>query len=262
MEGKQGQRERLRAQRRAAESEDATAQHARKRRVQYLILAGFAAVAVIIALILISQSGGSDNGGGGGTPSNVQGAAEVNAELNGITQSGQVLGETSAPVTVIEYGDPQCSSCKFFSENVAPQLISTEVKPGHVKYEFRPFLIIGPDSKPAMRGALAAGEQNRLWQFLQLFYLNQGGENSGYVTDSFLTSIAKAAGVPDIDKWNQSRNDSKWDTVIQQGSSQADSFGFTGTPSIVVEGPQGQKALGGSTIPTLEQVQAAIQQVS
>jgi protein-disulfide isomerase len=50
--------------------------------------------------------------------------------------------------------------------------------------------------------------------------------------------------------------------VIQQGSSQAASFGFTGTPSIVVQGPKGQKAIGGSTIPTLQQVEAAIQQVS
>ena len=114
-----------------------------------------------------------------------------------------------------EYGDPQCSVCKLFSEQVAPDLISSEVKTGNVKYDYQPYLIIGPDSKPAMRAALAAGEQGRFWNYLQLFYSNQGGENSGYVTDDFLTSIAKAAGVPDIDKWNQSRNDSKWDAIIQ-----------------------------------------------
>jgi protein-disulfide isomerase len=259
MEGKRGERERLRAQRQAAESEDAAAERARKRRVQYLALAAFAAVAVIVALIVISQSGGN---GGSSPPADVTGAAQVDTELKGIPQSGQVLGDSGAPVTVVEYGDPQCSSCKFFSENVAPDLISSEVRPGKVKYEFRPFLIIGPDSKPAMRAALAAGEQNRLWQFLQLFYLNQGGENSGYVTDSFLTGLAKAAGVPNIDAWNQSRNGTKWDATIQQGSSEADSLGFSGTPSILVQGPNGKKAIGGGTIPTLEQVQAAIQQVS
>jgi protein-disulfide isomerase len=145
---------------------------------------------------------------------------------------------------------------------VAPQLISSEVQPGHAKYEFRPFLIIGPDSKPAMKAALAAGDQGKFWNYLQIFYANQGGENSGYVTDGFLTNIAKAAGVPDIGKWNTDRNDPKWDATIQQGSSQADSLGFTGTPSILVEGPKGQKAIGGSTIPTLQQVQAAIQEVS
>jgi protein-disulfide isomerase len=261
MEGKRRRRERLRAERQQAESQDA-ASLARKRRLQYLIIGGFAAVAVIVALIVISQSGGGDDNGGGGTPSNVKGAQQVSSELSGVSQSGSVMGDSSAPVTVIEYGDPQCSSCKFFSENVAPDLVSSEVKPGNIRYEFRPYLIIGPDSKPAMKAALAAGEQNRFWNFLQLFYLNQGGENSGYVTDEFLTTIAKGAGVPDIGKWNTDRNDSKWDAVIQQGSSQAQALGFNGTPSIEVQGPNGQKAIGGGTIPTLQQVQDAIQQVS
>ena len=262
MAGRRDERERLRAEREATESQQAGAL-ARKRRLQYLIIGGFAAVVVIVGLIVISQSGGGDSGGGGGgTPSNVQGAQQVSAQLSGISQSGAVLGDASAPVTVIEYGDPQCSGCKFFSEQVAPDLISTEVKPGNVKYEFRPYLIIGPDSKPAMKAALAAGDQGRFWNFLQLFYLNQGGENSGYVTDAFLTSIARGAGVPDIDKWNTDRNDQKWDAVIQQGSTQAESLGFSGTPSIAVQGPKGQKAIGGSTIPTVQDIQAAIQQVS
>ncbi len=260
MEGRHDERERLRSQRRAAESQDAAAEHARKRRIQYLTLAAFGAVAVIVALIVISQSGGGSDDSS--PPANVAGVAKVDAELKGIPQTGQVLGDPAAPVSVIEYGDPQCSACKFFSDSVSAQVISSEVRPGNAKYEFRPFLIIGPDSKPAMKAALAAGEQNRLWQFMQLFYLNQGGENSGYVTDSFLTSLAKGAGVPDIDKWNQDRNDPKWDATIQQGSSEADSLGFTGTPSILVQGPNGQKPIGGGTIPTFQQIQAAIQQVS
>lgn len=259
MEGREQERERLRAQRQAAESQDAAADLARKRRVQYLSLAAFGAVALIVALIVISQSGGN---GSSAPPANVKGAPQAAAEVSGIPQSGTTLGTAGAPVTVIEYGDPQCSSCKAFSEQVAPQLISAEVRPGNAKYEFRPYLIIGPDSKPAMRAALAAGDQGRFWQFLQLFYLNQGGENTGYVTDTFLTNIAKGANVPDIGKWNTDRNDAKWDAVIQQGSSQAQSFGFSGTPSILVQGPKGQKPIGGSTIPTLQQVQAAIQQVS
>jgi protein-disulfide isomerase len=258
MASREKERERLRAERQAADSQAASEERRRKRRVQFLALGAFAAVAIVVALIVISQSGG----GSSSPPSNVQGAAQVDAQLKGVPQQGQVLGQSSAPVTVVEYGDPQCSSCKFFSESVAPEFISSEVSTGNVKYEFRPFLIIGPESKPAMQAALAAGDQGRFWNFLQLFYNNQGGENSGYVTDAFLTNMAKGAGVPDIGKWNTDRNSSKWNTIIQQGSSQARSLGFSGTPSILVQGPKGQKAIGGSTIPTLQQVQAAIQQVS
>jgi protein-disulfide isomerase len=256
MEGRKEQRERLRAEREGVESQQAEAL-ARKRRLQYLIIAGFAAAAVIVALIVISQSGGDDDGGG--TPSNVEGAAQVDSELSGIPQNGQVLGDANAPVTVVEFGDPQCPVCAAFAEQIAPQLIASDVRSGNVKYEFQPYLIIGPDSTPAMKAALAAGEQGRFWNYLQLFYRNQGGENSGYVTDDFLTSIAEGAGVPDMNKWNQSRDSSKWDSVLANGTTQAESLGFNGTPSILVQGPNGQRPLGGFQ---LSEIQAAIQQVS
>ena len=137
------------------------------------------------------------------------------------------------------------------------------MQPGKVKYEFRPYLIIGPDSKPAMRAVLAAGEQDRFWNFLQLFYLNQGGENSGYVTDSFLTGIAKGAGVPDIDKWN--------DVPQRLEVGRGDPAGQLARPSPSASRARrrsssrartARRPLGGFTIPTLQQIQAAIQQVS
>ncbi|HEX3562621.1 MAG TPA: thioredoxin domain-containing protein [Solirubrobacterales bacterium] len=258
MEGRDQERERLRAERQAAESQDA-AKLARKRRVQYLSLAAFAAVAVVVALIVISQSGGSSDKTTPTNVANVKGVAEVNTELQGLSQSGQTLGDSSAPVTVTEFGDPQCPVCKAFSEQVAPDLISSDVKTGKVKYTYQPYLIIGPDSKPAMKAALAAGEQGRFWNYLQLFYLNQGEENSGYVTDTFLTSIAKAAGVSDIDKWNTSRNSTQWDSIISNGTTSAEGFGFNGTPSLVAQGPNGTKAVNGFS---LSEIQAAIQQVS
>src|SRR3954452_2999270 len=151
MEGRHEERERLRAERQTAESGDAAAL-ARKRRIQYLTLAAFAAVAVIVALIVISQSGGG--GSPSEPPSNVVGVAEVNSELRGLTQNGQLLGDSSAPVTVIEYGDPQCSSCKFFSQRVAPSLISSEVRTGKLNCEFRPLIVNGPSSTVAMRAPL------------------------------------------------------------------------------------------------------------
>jgi protein-disulfide isomerase len=260
MEGRDSERERLRAERQAAESQDAAARLAQKRRTQYLILAGFAAVAVIVALIVISQSGGDDNSNPTPTSvANVRGVAQVNSELQGLSQSGQTLGEASAPVTVTEFGDPQCPICKEFSQQIAPDLISSEVKPGKVKYVYEPYLIIGPDSKPAMKAVLAAGEQNRFWNYLQLFYANQGEENSGYVTDDFLTNIARAAGVSDINAWNESRNSTQWDGAIANGTTAAEGFGFNGTPSLVAQGPNGTKTINGFGLP---EIQAAVRQVS
>jgi protein-disulfide isomerase len=256
MADREEEREHLRAERLAVEGREAGSAQ-RKRRVQYLSIAAFAAVAVIVALIVISQSGGG--GDGGGSPSDIQGTDQVSAELSGISQRGNVLGDPSAPVSVVEFGDPQCPVCASFATQILPQLLEDEVRPGNATYEYRAWVIIGPDSKPASKAALAAGEQNRLFQFIQLFYANQGTENSGYVTDAFMESIAKAAGVPDIDQWNRDRNDPKWDAELARDNADADSLGFTGTPSILVTGPNGQKPLSGFG---LSEIESAIQQVS
>src|SRR5207244_8369789 len=38
-------------------------------------------------------------------------------------------------------------------------------------------------------------QHNRLWQVAELLYQNQGEENSGWVTDPLLRSVARAAGL-------------------------------------------------------------------
>jgi len=164
-------------------------------------------------------------------------------------------------VTITEYGDLQCPICREFANSTFPTLVSQYVKPGTAKYDFKQWVIIGPQSNDAAAAAYAAGKQNKYWDFLLTFYDQQQGENSGYVTSDFLTKIAQDAGVPDINKWNQDRTLAQWKPTIAANDKEAGSLGFTGTPSILVSGPNGQKPIGGGTIPTLDQISAAISQV-
>ena len=76
---------------------------------------------------------------------------------------------------------------------------------GEAKLEFRNYTIIGPESIPPARRRSPPASRATGWNFVELFYRNQGEENSGYVNDEFLTGIAKGAGVPDIAKWNKDR---------------------------------------------------------
>ena len=78
-----------------------------------------------------------------------------------------------------------------------------------------------PGFDPRCQAALAAAEQNRYWEFIENFYANQGIENSGYVTDDFLTEIANDAGVPDIDKWNADRESAAIAKQVEQTDAQA-----------------------------------------
>ncbi len=255
MASRKAQREQAREERRRQEAAEAAA--ARRKRMVQLGFAGVLLAAIVVAvLIAVSQSGG---GSSGGSASDVAGAGGVNKQLAGIRQQGNVLGDPDAKATIVEFGDPQCPVCKAFSEQVSSQLISGPVHAGTAKYEFQPWLIIGPQSTPAAKAALAAGEQGRFWNYIQLFYRNQGEENSGYVTDDFLTSVAKGAGVPDISKWDSDRNSGKFDSQLASISRQAKAMGFTGTPTIYVQGPGGKKVLPG--VPTAAAVEAALKSV-
>lgn len=253
------EREKRREERQRAEAED-SAHERRQRLIKLVSAAVFLAIIAIVVAVIVSQSGGGSKGGG----TDLSGAGKVQAELKGLPQNGPVLGEPSAKVTLIEYGDLQCSTCKAYADSIMPQLFSGPVRSGQAKIEFRAWPIIGPDSIPAAEGAYAAGQQGRFWSYIDLFYANQGGENSGYVTDDFQTAVAKGAGVPNIDKWNQDRKDPRWKRLLKQHEQQAQAFGFTGTPSFAIQSAGGGAKpvpgqVGGSVL-SLGDLEAAINQ--
>jgi protein-disulfide isomerase len=203
----------------------------------------FLAIIVIVVVIVVAGSGGGDSGG---EASNLAGTAHVDRLLAGIPQSATTLGDPQAPVKVYEYGDLQCPYCKENAENVTPAVIEKQVRNGEASITFRNFVIIGPDSIPAGEAALAAGVQGKGWNFIELFYRNQGEENSGYVTDEFIESVGRSAGIPDFARWNEERKIGKYKKQLEATTRQAEKIGFGGTPSFAVEGPgtKGLEAIG------------------
>jgi protein-disulfide isomerase len=190
--------------------------------------AAFLAIAAVLVLIVV-------NSGGGGDASNIGDKGEVNRLLAGIPQHGMILGDPKAPVQLIEFGDLQCPVCAGYAKEILPPIIENQVKNGEAKIDFRNLVIIGEESIPAGAAALAAGEQNRGWNYLELFYRNQGAERSGYVTDEFMEAVAKAAGVKNLAKWNQDRK--MLTGEVEKTTAEAGKLGYSGTPSFAVEGP-------------------------
>jgi protein-disulfide isomerase len=212
----------------------------RKVLLQAASAAVFLAVIAVAVLIVVSQT---DTSGG---DSELEGVGAVRKGLSGLPQSGLVLGHPDARVTLFEYGDLQCPVCKAFSEKVIPELIDSKVRTGEAKLDFRNFTIINDESTIAGAAAIAAGEQGRGWNFVELYYRNQGIEATGYVTQSFLISIAKGAGVADLGRWNADRKSADVLGVVRRTSAEAERLQFGGTPSFAVEGPAtgGIKTLG------------------
>ncbi len=211
--------------------------------------AGAVFLAIVAVVVLIVASSGGDSGG---DAENLQEVSAVDSLVAGVPQNGMTIGKPSAKVELVEFGDLQCPVCKAYSEEVLPQVIENKVDSGAAKITFHNFTIIGPQSSPAGAAALAAGEQGRGWNYLELFYRNQGEENSGYADDAFLTAVAKAAGVKDIAKWEKERKSAKLTDEVVATTEQAQKYGFTGTPSFAIRGPSsnGTELLGTLSTPT------------
>lgn len=229
----------------------------RRRLLQLGAGAVFLAIAAVAVLIVVN--GSSDSGG---DAQNLEGIESVDALTKGIPQQGMVLGDPKAKVELVEYGDLQCPVCKSYSEDFLPPIIENKVRSGKAKVAFRNFAFLGEQSPTAGAAALAAGAQGRGWQYLELFYRNQGLENSGYADDEFLTAVAEGAGVKDIAKWNQDRKGEKFTQEVVDTTEEAQRLGFTGTPSFSIEGPNsnGLELLGTPSSPA--EVEESIDEVS
>lgn len=214
-------REQRRAERVAAERAEAAADARRRRTFRLLAAAGVAALVVAVAAVASSP---------GGKPA---APPQSSALFRGIAESNGVLGDPKAPVTVTEYVDLQCPTCAAAARETLPGLVRDYVRTGKAKLEARTLHFIGPDSERAARVAAGAERQGRLWPFLEAFYAAQGQENSGYVTDGFLRSVAAAAGV-DADAALRFADSAAAQERLNRASSDAQRLGIDSTPTFTV----------------------------
>jgi protein-disulfide isomerase len=260
------QKEEARARRLA--EEQARAERARRQQ-RFRMLGGVVAVAVVIVVAAIIISTGSSKKGGlqTGTTANSTVTA-VNQLLTGIPQSGATLGNRNAKVTMTYYGDLKCPVCQDFTLHGGfGQLISNDVRTGKVKVVYQAFCTAtcnGPDPNEFPRqqaAALAAGKQNKFWQFVELFYREQGSETDAYVTDSFLNGLARQVTGLNFAQWSSARNDPNLTAEVNSQQNTGKTIGVSGTPTLIFKGPKGQ-TVANAAVPTYAQLQAAITQVS
>jgi protein-disulfide isomerase len=200
-------------------------------RLIVVIVAAAAVAAVLVGASLLSAR--EDGGGGGGTIA-VGGGADVEALLGGIPQRGAVLGEADAPVTLVEYADLQCPFCAQWSRQTFPELVTEYVRDGRLRIEFRGLTFIGPESEQALRSALAAGEQEKLWNVVDLIYANQGPENGGWVTEDFLRSVGAAIPGLDVDRMMEASDSTEVTSAVDDAAVSAQRDGVSGTPTFLL----------------------------
>ncbi len=197
-------------------------------------------IGVVLGIVLSGGSSKSSVPTRGSLVNALPGAADVQRQLDGVQQRGSILGSLSAPVTLIEYVDLQCPFCREFDTEVLPTLISRYIRTGKLKFETRLLAFIGADSQRGRAAAIAAGRQNKLFNFTHLLYRNQGGENTGWLNDGMVTSAAASIPGLDVPRLLDEASSAGSDRQSSAYDAQATAANVDSTPTVFV-GKSGTK---------------------
>jgi protein-disulfide isomerase len=191
----------------------------------------FAVAVVAVAVAITSGKGTAFNLASGGPVAGVSMSEDL---LGGIPQRGITLGNPRAPVRLVEFADLQCPYCDEYMVQALPTLIKDYLRTGKLQMQFENLTFIGPDSVAAGRVAAAAGKQGKLWNFVDLLYLNQGQENTGYVTPSYVRALLEAVPGLDVEQALAASNEQAANKSLTDASQAAAQYGITATPSFLI----------------------------
>jgi protein-disulfide isomerase len=145
----------------------------RKQQLIPLIIVSLAAVALVAIFVLPALS--------------PQGVIGSRPQAN-----GTAAGDPNAPVKVEEFADFQCPACGVFNINAEyePKIVKDYIATGKVYFKFIPFSFIGDESKAAAEAAYCASDQGKFWEYHDLIFANQRGENQGWFSSGRLLGYA------------------------------------------------------------------------
>jgi protein-disulfide isomerase len=253
-------------QRRLAEEQARAERARRERRLRMLGGTVVGAILVVVVAIVISSGGSNAQVIKPNSPAAKKAQTTVNTLLAGIPQQGATLGSPSAKVTVTEYGDLVCPVCKSFALGTENQLIANEVRSGKVKIVYKALETASAQANhsmfvPSQTAMLAAGNQKKAWNYIELFYHEQGDETTSYVTDNYLGGLAKQIPGLNYSQWNSDRGASNLQSQVNADTSSASAAGYDSTPTILVSGPKSRaQALIGNQ--SYSAIQSQIKSVS
>ena len=150
-----------------------------------------------------------------------------------IQNGSPIMGDSNAPITVLEWGDYQCTFCYRFHENTLNIINEDFIKTGKVKLVFKDFPLNGPDSLLAAEASYCAEDQEKYWQYHDELYKNWGGERTGWITRESLDRFAVIVDL-DLVEFNTCLNEHKYQNRVIALHEFGKEIGIDATPSFLV----------------------------
>jgi protein-disulfide isomerase len=150
-----------------------------------------------------------------------------------IENGSPFMGNINAPITIVEWGDYQCTFCYKFHQNTLDIINEDFIKTGKVKIIFKDFPLNGVDSKLAAEASYCAQDQEKYWKYHDELYKNWGGERTGWITRESLDKFAETVDL-DLKKFNKCLDDHKYENKVDLLYEFGKEIGIDATPSFLV----------------------------
>lgn len=139
------------------------------------------------------------------------------------------IGPETAPVTITEYADFGCTSCKAWHQFGIKQKIIDKYGE-QVRFVWRDFPVITSDSPKAAEAGFCAHDQGKFWQYHDVVY-----ENAPALSIGNLKTYAAETGL-DTEKFNQCLDSGQHTADVDVDLQDALGRGFRGVPTFLVNG--------------------------
>jgi len=144
-----------------------------------------------------------------------------------------ILGEINAPLTLVEFGDYQCTFCKKFFHETEESILINYVETGKVKMLFKDFIVVNEDSVNAASAAHCANDQKMFWQYHSTLYNNWDGEGTGWASSEQLHQFASTLGL-DMNEFSECMSQSKWKDLVLSSHADGRALGVDATPTFFI----------------------------
>ena len=157
-----------------------------------------------------------------------------------------ILGDPSAPITIVEFGDYQCHQCYNWFHNTKPAIFQDYIETGKANLVFVDMAFLGKDSPKAAQASYCAEEQDMYWEYHDMLYnLQESKIDGGWANTERLKAFAFSLGL-DNELFESCLDSGKYSKRVQYNTQQARDHGVRGTPGFFIVGPDGQQQLGGA----------------
>ncbi|MCV0430123.1 thioredoxin domain-containing protein [Nitrosopumilus sp.] len=164
---------------------------------------------------------------------NSESESNILTSKNLIDGGSPILGNPDASITILEWGDYQCTYCYKFHQNTLESIEDNFIKTGKVKLVFKDFTLNGPDSILAAEASYCAHDQKKYWEYHNEIYKNWKGERTGWVTRESLSKFANTVEL-DLEKFNKCLDSEKYQNKVLSLYEFGKEINIDATPSFLV----------------------------